>query len=68
MTPCRRALLLVARVDERPARSEGDQMPATDQRSRAAEGERTEPAFGPPAGTDPGEPDTWEIVRVHCPA
>ncbi|WP_354643636.1 hypothetical protein [Kitasatospora camelliae] len=43
-------------------------MSAVDQRSRDVEDERTEPGSGPLLGTDPGEPDTWEIVRVHCPA
>lgn len=23
--------------------------------------------FGPTPGADPGEGDTWEIIRVHCP-
>ncbi|GAA4875941.1 hypothetical protein [Kitasatospora terrestris] len=41
-------------------------MPATDQRSSNAEGERTEPETT--FGVDPGDADTWEIVRVHCPA
>ncbi|MDH6124762.1 hypothetical protein [Kitasatospora sp. GP82] len=47
-------------------------MPATDQRSRAAEDdERLDRAAdfdltGFP-GVDPGEMDTWEIARVHCP-
>ncbi|GAA2749764.1 MULTISPECIES: hypothetical protein [Kitasatospora] len=39
-------------------------MPAVDQRS--SEDERTEPAHT--LGVDPGDADTWEIVRVHCPA
>ncbi|WP_371501587.1 hypothetical protein OG871_32160 [Kitasatospora sp. NBC_00374] len=46
-------------------------MPTTDQRSLHAEHERTEDdhaEFGPTAGSDPGEADTWEIVRVHCPS
>ncbi|MFC9331473.1 hypothetical protein [Kitasatospora sp. NPDC057015] len=24
-------------------------------------------SYGPTPGTDPGEADTWEIIRVHCP-
>ncbi|GAA1107510.1 hypothetical protein GCM10009663_56780 [Kitasatospora arboriphila] len=59
-------MLLVAGADEGPARSEGDHMPATDQRPRSEDEERTE--FEYALGVDPGEADTWEIVRVHCPA
>ncbi|MEV4616744.1 hypothetical protein AB0K43_29750 [Kitasatospora sp. NPDC049258] len=47
-------------------------MPATDQRSLSAADERTEEdgyaEFGPTPGADPGEAETWEIVRVHCPS
>ncbi|WP_441247534.1 hypothetical protein [Kitasatospora sp. McL0602] len=46
-------------------------MPATDQRARGAEDERLDTADGGAEaqypGVDPGEMDTWEIVRVHCP-
>lgn len=44
-------------------------MPATDQRFRAAEDdERLEAEHSTDyPGVDPGEMDTWEIVRVHCP-
>lgn len=41
-------------------------MPATDQSVRFAEDELTYPDFI--LGTDPGDAETWEIVRVHCPA
>ncbi|GJF27687.1 hypothetical protein KNE206_03870 [Kitasatospora sp. NE20-6] len=40
-------------------------MPATDRRPRSEDEERTEPEYS--LGADPGEADTWEIVRVHCP-
>ncbi|MER7752338.1 hypothetical protein [Kitasatospora sp. NPDC097643] len=49
-------------------------MPATDQRALGAdetddradrEGLAVDHGHGP--GTDPGEADTWEIFRVHCP-
>ncbi|MFE1319558.1 hypothetical protein [Kitasatospora phosalacinea] len=40
-------------------------MPSTDQRSDVED----EPgASEAPFGADPGAADTWEIVRVHCPA
>ncbi|GAA1262644.1 hypothetical protein GCM10009665_60380 [Kitasatospora nipponensis] len=31
------------------------------------EGEDLSPGLGFAAGNDPGEPETWEIIRVHCP-
>lgn len=50
-------------------------MPATDQRSLSADdvhdtADRDDIAVpdGLLPGTDPGEADTWEIFRVHCPA
>ncbi len=49
-------------------------MPAVDQRSLSADDthdtdDRDDSAvsFGPTPGADPGEADTWEIIRVHCP-
>ncbi|MFB7664944.1 hypothetical protein ACFC1R_13475 [Kitasatospora sp. NPDC056138] len=48
-------------------------MSATDQRSRAAEDDErldrdADFDFTGFPGVDPGDMDTWEIVRVHCPA
>ncbi|MDH6577720.1 hypothetical protein [Kitasatospora sp. MAP5-34] len=44
-------------------------MPATDQRFRAAENDELLDAEYPGdyPGVDPGEMETWEIFRVHCP-
>jgi hypothetical protein len=44
-------------------------MPIADQRARSTEGEERLAAERPGdyPGTDPGEMDTWEIFRVHCP-
>ncbi|MGF1429332.1 hypothetical protein [Kitasatospora sp. LaBMicrA B282] len=52
-------------------------MPAAEQRAFGAdstltshdepEGEDLTPGFGVTPGTDPGDAETWEIVRVHCP-
>jgi hypothetical protein len=52
-------------------------MPATEQRALRAdsaltsldepEGEERFPGLDHAAGTDPGEAETWEIVRVTCP-
>ncbi|MEV7777503.1 hypothetical protein [Kitasatospora sp. NPDC088351] len=49
-------------------------MPATDQRSLSADDahdmtgrEDLAVAHGPAPGVDPGEGETWEIFRVHCP-
>ncbi|WP_329570838.1 hypothetical protein [Kitasatospora sp. NBC_01266] len=52
-------------------------MPAAEQRAFGAdstltshdepEGEDRLADFGFAPGTDPGEADTWEIIRVHCP-
>jgi hypothetical protein len=41
-------------------------MPATDHRARSEDEERTESEHL--LGVDPGDAETWEIVRVHCPA
>ncbi|MFI6447651.1 hypothetical protein [Kitasatospora sp. NPDC050543] len=50
-------------------------MPTADQRSLSADDahdtsdrEDFAVAYGPTPGADPGEADTWEIIRVHCPA
>ncbi|AUG75620.1 hypothetical protein CFP65_0666 [Kitasatospora sp. MMS16-BH015] len=40
-------------------------MPATDQRARGAEDSLLDAGY---PGVDPGEPEDWEIVRVHCPS
>ncbi len=49
-------------------------MPAVDQRSLSADDthdtndrDTFAVSYGPTPGTDPGEADTWEIIRVHCP-
>lgn len=49
-------------------------MPAVDQRSLSADDTHDTSdrdtfavSYGPTPGTDPGEADTWEIIRVHCP-
>ncbi|WP_327065550.1 hypothetical protein OG500_07160 [Kitasatospora sp. NBC_01250] len=52
-------------------------MPAAEQRAVGAdstlmsheepEGDDLVPGFGHIPGTDPGEAETWEIIRVHCP-
>ncbi|MDH6114462.1 hypothetical protein P3T36_000862 [Kitasatospora sp. MAP12-15] len=52
-------------------------MPVADQRALSADstltavdepdGEEPSPGFDFAPGVDPGEPESWEIFRVHCP-
>ncbi|MFE0458886.1 hypothetical protein ACFW1A_06440 [Kitasatospora sp. NPDC058965] len=77
MTPHQRAWLVVAPAELARPDPRGINMPATEQRALRAdstltshdepEGEERSPGLDLVTGTDPGEAETWEIVRVICP-